>query len=335
MKKKIAVLGMGAWGFCLASLLANKESIDLICWTTRPEMAHYLTKTREHPLFPGHSIKDSVLFTTDLSQAIHQADLIVESVTSAGLRPVLEHIRSLEEPQCPVVITSKGIEQDTGLILPEVALEVLGKHHKKSVGCLSGPSFAQEVINALPTSVVASGYSQEVIKTISEVFSTPYFRVYPNTDLMGVAFGGALKNIIAIACGISDGLKLGASSKAALMTRGLHEINKLAVKHGCRTETIYGLAGMGDLCLTCSSPLSRNYRFGSLLAEGIEPKEAQKKIGMVVEGSYTVVSALQLSKHYRIEIPITQIIHSIIYDSLPPKDAVQLLMQRAIKEEHL
>lgn len=333
--KKIGYLGMGAWGYCLASLLAAKGDYELICWTTKPELAQCLTKTHEHPLLPGQRAKGQITFTTNMAQALHQVDILVESVTSAGLRPVFEQVRALGLPLCPIIITSKGIEQDTGKILPEVIIEVLGEEFRSLIGCLSGPSFAQEVIRGLPTSVVGTGYSLEVIQTICEIFTTPSFRIYPNLDVLGVAFGGALKNIIAIACGISEGLNLGCSSKAALMTRGLHEIRKLAVACGCKAETINGLAGMGDLCLTCSSSMSRNFRFGLLLAQGISSKEAQERIGMVVEGAYTCVSALQLSKNHQIELPIAEAVHQIIYHFMHPLDAVSSLMQRTIKEEHL
>ncbi len=332
---KIGYLGMGAWGYCLASLLASKNNNELVCWTTKPELAQHLEKTREHPLFPGHRSVGKMSFTTDMTQALRDADMIVESVTSAGIRPVFEQVRSLGLPACPIVITSKGIEQDTGSILPEVAIEVLGSEFRPLIGFLSGPSFAQEVIKGLPTSVIGTAYSLEVMQQICETFMTPTFRIYPNSDILGVAFSGALKNIIGIACGISEGLALGYSSKAALMTRGLHEIRKLAVARGCKPETINGLAGMGDLCVTCSSHLSRNFRFGVLLAEGIPSEEAQKKIGMVVEGAYTCVSALQLSKQYQVSMPIAEAVYHVIKGSILPTEAVRVLMQRPIKEEHL
>jgi glycerol-3-phosphate dehydrogenase (NAD(P)+) len=332
--KKIGYLGMGAWGYCLASLLASK-GYELVCWTTKPDLSHHLTETREHPLLPGHKSKGNMTFTTDIAQALQNADMIVESVTSAGLRSVFEQVRALELPNCPIVLTSKGIEQDTGHILPEVAIEVLGDIYRPLIGFLSGPSFATEVIHGLPTSVVGTGYSNEVIKTICDTFTTPSFRVYPNTDILGVSFGGALKNIIAIACGISEGLSLGNSSKAALMTRGLHEIRKLSIACGSKSETISGLSGMGDLCLTCSSSLSRNFRFGMLLAQGFTATEAQEKIGMVVEGAYTCISALQLSKEFQIEMPIAETVYNIIHFNMHPLDAVKALMRRTIKEEHL
>jgi glycerol-3-phosphate dehydrogenase (NAD(P)+) len=332
--KKIGYLGLGAWGYCLASLLASK-GYQLVCWTTKPELAKHLTATREHPLLAGHFSKGEMIFTTNMSEALNHADMIVESVTSAGLRPVFEQVRALGLPNCPIVLTSKGIEQDTGMILPEVVTEVLGEEFRSNIGFLSGPSFAQEVIRQLPTSVVGTGYTTEIIQEVCETFMTPTFRVYPNTDILGVAFGGALKNIIAIACGISDGLSLGCSSKAALMTRGLHEIRKLAVASGCKAETINGLAGMGDLCVTCSSAMSRNFRFGTLLAQGLSTEEARQRIGMVVEGAYTCVSALQLSQQHKVSMPISETVYNIIQGTIKPIDAVSTLMKRTIKEEHL
>jgi glycerol-3-phosphate dehydrogenase (NAD(P)+) len=232
-------------------------------------------------------------------------------------------------------LTSKGIEQNTELLLSEVLLQVLGDECKPFIGCLSGPSHAEEVVGDLPTSVVASAYELSTIHTIREAFVTPTFRIYPNTDINGVLFGGAMKNIMAIACGISDGLKFGDNTQAALMTRGLHEIRKLSVTKGCRPETLNGLAGMGDLCVTCLSTHSRNYRFGRLIAEGYSPQDARSKINAAVEGMYTCLSAVQLGKHHRIDLPISQAIFQILYENMPPLEAVKSILQRATKEEHL
>lgn len=331
---KIGFLGAGCWGFCLASLLASK-GYEVIAWTSKPDLAKQLNAGSEHPFLPGHFSQGNLRFTTDLREAIEDRDMIVESVTSAGLRPVFEQVKKIAVPHCPIVLTSKGIEQNTGLILPEVVIQVLGQKIRPLVGLVSGPSFAQEVIRGLPTAVVASGYDKHHMKLICETFTTPGFRVYPNADIEGVAFGGALKNIIAIACGIAEGLGLGFSTKAALMTRGLHEIRKLSVARGCKAETINGLSGMGDLCLTCGSLISRNFRFGHLLAQGLTPKEAQEKIKMVVEGVYTCVTASQLHKKLNIPMPITETIYQILYEGMKPKEAVAHLMQRDIKEEHL
>lgn len=332
--KKIGFLGAGTWGFCLARLLSAK-GYKTVSWTRDPELAKLLTKKGEHPFLKGHKANERMSFTTDLAEASSYVDLIVESVTSAGMRPVFEAVKQNGIPTCPIVITSKGIEQNTGLILPKVLIEVLGKKMKKKIACLSGPSYAEEVIRGLPTSVVIAAYDSDLMMDICDVFTTPSFRVYPNSDLDGVAYGGALKNIIAIACGIAEGLGLGYSIKAAIMTRGLHEIRKLAVAQGCRAETLSGLSGMGDLCLTCGSLISRNSRFGYLLAQGLSTQEAYKKIGMVVEGAYTCVSAHQLSKLLKIDMPITETVYKILYKKMPIKNAVQMLMERTIKAEHL
>jgi len=331
---RIAYLGAGTWGFCLASLLASKGH-EVMLWTSSPEMAKTLSKKREHPKLSRCKADDRVIFTSDLAEAISGAELLVESVTSKGIRPVFEQVLALGGVRCPVVITSKGIEQNSGLLLPEVVIQVLGEEIRPLLCCLSGPSHAEEVIHKLPTSVVAASYNPSVMHQIVDVFNTSYFRVYPNADVNGVAFGGAMKNIIAIACGISDGLGFGDNTKAALMTRGLHEIRKLSITKGCNPETLTGLSGLGDLCVTCLSKLSRNYMFGRLIAEGLNTEGAKEQIGMVVEGAYTCVSALQLAQKMQIEVPITKAIYSILYEGLNPRDAVKSLLQRAIKEEHL
>ena len=331
---RISYLGAGTWGFCLASLLASKGN-SVVLWTANPEFAHLLSKKREHPKLPRIKADEKVEFTSDLKHCLENADLLVESVTSKGIRPVFEQVLAFGGVECPIVITSKGIEQNSGLLLPEVVAQVLGASKRKYICCLSGPSHAEEVIERLPTSVVSASYDAALSKQIVDIFTTPYFRVYPNADINGVAFGGAMKNIIAIASGISDGLGFGDNTKAALMTRGLHEIRKLSITKGCNPETLNGLSGLGDLCVTCLSKLSRNYMFGRLIAEGLEPQDAQEKIGMVVEGAYTCVSALQLAQKAHIEVPITQGVYSILYEGAVPRDVVKQLLQRAIKDEHL
>lgn len=330
---KIGYLGAGAWGFSLACLLASK-GYDIVSWSIVPELVKALNEGKEHPTMPGQYPVGKMHFTTSLQETLDHADILIESVTSAGLRSVCEQIKKLGK-ECPFIITSKGIEQNTGLILPDVVKQVWGEETHSFIGVLSGPSFANEVIKGLPTSVACSAYDREVMMLICEIFTTPNFRIYPNADIQGVCYGGALKNIIAIACGISDGLELGNSSRAALMTRGLHEMRKLAVARGCKPETLYGLSGMGDLCVTCTSTNSRNYRFGNMIAKGMPPQEAQKKIGMVVEGSYTAISALQLSKQNNISMPISEAVYRILFENLSPFDAIHALMTRPIKEEHL
>lgn len=330
---KIGYLGTGCWGYCLAKVLASKGH-HVVSWTTKADLAEVLNKTQKHPLLPATDLKGDVHVTTDMAETLNHADLLVESVTSAGLRPVFQKVRDFGPIHCPIVITSKGIEQNTGLILPEVTVAVFGDEVRELVGVISGPGYAEEVIKGLPTSIVASAYDADIMMMICDTFTTETFRVYPNTDIRGVSYGGSLKNIIAIACGISEGLSLGSSAKAALITRGLHEIRKLAVASGCRAETLNGLSGMGDLCMTCSSTISRNFRFGLLLSKGLAPSECQTKIETVVEGAYTCVSALQLCRQLKVPMPITETVYHIIYEGLSPKEAVKVLMQRPIKDEN-
>lgn len=332
--KKIAILGLGSWGFCLASLLASK-GYQTVSWSLRETLVKELRANKVHPLFPNHRPTGEMSFTTDLTEALDGIDLLVESVTSAGVRPVFQQIKAIGIPHGPMVVTSKGIEQNSGLILPNVIIEILGEVVRSQVGLLTGPSFADEVIRGLPTSVVGTAFSKETMLLICDTFTTQNFRVYPNTDIYGAAYGSALKNVIAIACGISDGLQLGASSRAALMTRGLHEVRKLLTALGCNPHTLNGLSGLGDFVLTCNSPISRNFRYGMLLAQDMPPQEAEKKIAMVVEGVYTCISALQLSKKHHVPMPISEAIELIVAGKIKPLDAVQALMQRTIKEESL
>ncbi len=328
---KIGYLGAGTWGFALATVLANNGH-KVVLWTRDKAYAEQLQKTRIHPKLQGIEAPENIQFTSDLNKAVHGAEILIESVTSSGIRPVFEQLGPIH---VPIVLTSKGIEQGSGLLLPEVVCSILGEEESPLVGCLSGPSHAEDIIMNLPTSVVCSAFAPHVMKMIHELFTTPTFRIYPNADIRGVCFGGAMKNPIAIACGIADGLGCGDNTKAALMTRGLHEIRKLCVVKNCKPETLNGLSGMGDLCVTCMSRHSRNYRFGRLVAEGFSPEGARQKIGMAVEGIYTCVSARELSHKHQIPAPITEATYQIIYGGLDPREAVKVLLQRAIKEEHL
>lgn len=326
----ITFLGCGAWGYALAYLLAEKGN-SITCWTVDTA----LEGASIHPRHPDYPIPSNMRITTQAKQALKDADIVIESVTAAGLRPVLNEIGSLIPKNALFILTSKGIEQKSGLTLSEVVMEILGAEWKEQLAALSGPSFAKEVIAKQPTSVVAAAYIPLIAKETALLFTTPYFRVYPNTDMHGVSFCGALKNIIAIACGIAEGMGYGMGTRAALMTRGLHEMNKLARVEGCRTETLSGLAGMGDLFLTGSSTLSRNFVFGQLLAQGKTPDEAKEKIGMVVEGAYTCFSARELANKLNVAMPITDLICQLIEGKILPQDGVRLLMEREVKEEHL
>ena len=321
---KIGYMGFGAWGCALATLLARKGH-EVTIWVRSSEQLD----GREAHLRALQGCR----FTTDLREALDSAEVWVESVTSRGVRPLCQQIHSLQIPLRPLIFTSKGIEQTTGFILPDVAESVLGKGC--ILGVLSGPGYAEEVIQGLPTSLVAASSTPGWSHIVSTLFTSETFRVYPNSDMRGVALGGALKNIFAIACGISDGLGYGNGARAALMTRGLHEIVKLALFFGCSIETLYGLSGMGDLFLTCSSLLSRNYRFGNFLAQECTIQQATGQVGSVVEGHYTCLSAYELSRRHHINMPITEALYRILFEGFPVKKALPLLMQRMIKEEAL
>lgn len=331
----IGCLGSGAWGFTLANLLAgNGFRVNL--WSRNKEIINTLIQTHEHPRFPGHKIEETLHPMLSLEEVLKNSDIILESVTTTGIREVLQKILTIDPHfKKPLILTTKGIEQHSGFLIDELVLDVMGASFKEFIGCLSGPSIAKEVMRKLPTSCVCSAYSQNFMDVIQKIFSNPFFRVYPNADIHGIEFGGAMKNPIAIACGISDGLGFGTNTKSALMTRGLHEIRKLSIVKGAKPETLNGLAGLGDLCTTCLSEHSRNYRFGFLLAEGVTPEKARENIGMVIEGANTCISALELGKKSGIEMPITKAVYEIIYQNVAPKDAVKSLLNRAIKEEHL
>ncbi len=332
--KKIAYLGAGTWGFSLSCLLASKGH-EVTLWSIVPGVTEALVNEREHPNLKGVKAPKNVRFTDNLQEALKGAEIVVESVTSKGVRPVFEQVLALGNIACPIVITSKGIEQNSGLLLPEVVLQVLGDDRRNLVACISGPTHAEEVIKNIPSVLVGTAYDKALMYAVCDLFATPTFRMYPNYDITGVAFGGAMKNIIAVACGISDGLGFGDNTKAALITRGLHEIRKLSFTKGCNPETLNGLAGLGDLCVTCMSIHSRNYRFGRFLAEGLSPEAAKEKVGQAVEGIYTVVSAMQLSEKSNIPIPISEAVYRVVYENLNPKEAVRELFQRQIKDEHL
>lgn len=332
MTMKIGCLGAGAWGFCLAMLLAEK-GYQIYLWPGRnKQLADLLESGDNHPKLQCR-MHQNIRIVRDLKEAFTQSDFIVESVTAEGLVEVFSQVKTFGCKPKPIVLTSKGIERQRGLLLHELLLEIL-PDYKDFIGCISGPSLAKEVHGKQPTSVVCSAYSEPLMHQIQEVFNTDYFRVYPNSDIKGVSFGGAMKNIIAIACGIAEGLGFEDNSKAALMTRGLAEIRRLAEVKGCNPETLNGLSGLGDLCATCSSSLSRNHRFGKLIASGeMNEEEAKEKIGMVVEGIYTCMAAYSLGKKHGIPLPITEAVYSILREGKKPRTAVKELMTRPVSAE--
>jgi glycerol-3-phosphate dehydrogenase (NAD(P)+) len=332
---KVTVLGLGMWGFCLARHLALNGH-NVTGWTKEEHLLDVLRRGEDHPHLKRSCQRIPLHLVSSIEEAIQGAELLVESVTTGGLREVLLTLHSLDPTlSIPLVLTSKGIEQKTHLIPPDVFCDVFGASCKNNVAMLSGPSFAAEVARNLPAAVVCGGVDAAICDNVINAFSSKVFRVYPNNDVRGVAYGGALKNVIAISCGVAEGLGLGTGAMAALVTRGLHEMVKLAVAESCQAQTLYGLSGLGDLYLTCSSPMSRNFRFGQLMSSGLSRKEAETTIGMVVEGAYTCEAAKELALLHGIQMPITEAVFGILSGHISAAEAVARLMQRHVKEEHL
>jgi glycerol-3-phosphate dehydrogenase (NAD(P)+) len=278
----------------------------------------------------GFKIDPSIALTSDLGEAMDGAQAVVVVVPSTAVRATCEAIVNLKPARPPDfwVLCSKGIEQGTLMPLHEVTIDVLGEAWRDRIGVLSGPSHAEEVARELPTTVTAAATRPEVAEAIQRLFHRPRFRVYTHDDVLGVELGAGLKNVIAIAAGVADGLGFGDNTRAALITRGLAEIVRLGVAMGARQETFMGLAGVGDLVVTATSRHSRNHCFGENLARGMTCKEALDEVGMVVEGYATAKSAHDLAKKHGVEMPIAEAVYSMIYDGLPVGEAMDRLLSR-------
>ena len=325
MKQTIALIGAGSWGTALAVLLANK-GFTVNLWTRRPELASAIKKERENKTYlPGVSLPANIKpLSGDLEAAIKNVALVVLSVPSHAVRAVARQLQPILPPGMIVLNTAKGLELDSNKRLSEVLLE-LGLER---VAVLSGPSHAEEVGRGLPATVVAAAVDQEVAEYVQDIFMCPTLRVYTNPDLIGVELGGALKNIIALATGMADGLGLGDNARAALMTRGIAEIARLGVALGGKLLTFSGLSGIGDLIVTCNSMHSRNRRSGIQLGQGKTLEEVLAGMGMVVEGVRTTAAARELSQRLNIKMPITEEIYQVLYQKKPVADCVAALMQR-------
>lgn len=332
---KISVLGAGSWGTAIASLLAQK-GFDSTLWSRSSSIATSIAENRENRTYlPGVRLPENLTATSSLEESLKGSTLVVCAVPSHGVRGVFERARDFVPQDAIVASASKGIEDETLLtpagILKELLRGVLEKHPEVVV--LSGPSFAKEVSMKLPTAVSAASASAETASEAQKIFSAPYFRVYTNPDVPGVELGGALKNVIAIASGISDGLRLGNNARAALITRGLAEMTRLGVKMGANPATFSGLSGVGDLVLTCTAPLSRNYTVGVSIGEGRSLNEITSGMRMVAEGVKTSKAARALALEKKVEMPITEAVYSVLYKRKPPEEAVYDLMTRGLKDE--
>lgn len=327
---KIGVIGAGSWGTALAILL-HTNGHDVIAWSkNEAEVARIQTTHHYESKLPGIMIPEEISFTTDLQAVMSEKDVLVLAVPSPGVRGICKKMKPYVSAGQIVVNVSKGIEEQSLFTLTDIMEEELPEI---KVAVLSGPSHAEEVSRGLPTTCVVSAHEKETADYLQEIFNSPVFRVYTSPDLLGVELGGALKNVIALAAGMADGLGYGDNTKAALITRGIHEIAKLGMAMGGDAETFYGLTGMGDLIVTCASVHSRNRKAGYLMGQGYSMEEAMKEVKMVVEGVYSARAAFRLSEKYQIEMPIVQKINEILFENKNAADAVNELMQREPKSE--
>lgn len=326
----ITLCGGGSWGTAVARLLSNKGH-NVNFYIRNKSVVNDIKKNKENTKYlPGAKFNNYINLTNELSSVLGNIDVFVLAVPTSSAREILENIKGKIPKKTIIVNLSKGIELETLDRISEISAEVLKDN---SFVALSGPSHAEEVGRDIPTTVVVSSTDLKAAKIIQHEFSTSIFRIYTNPDLIGVEMGGALKNIIALAAGMNDGLGYGDNSKAALMTRGIYEMSKLGIAMGANPHTFNGLSGVGDLIVTCTSMHSRNRRAGILIGKGKSMDEACKEVGQVVEGVKTVKSAYKLSKLKNIEMPITNALYQVLYENYDPKKAVFDLMTRKNKDE--
>ncbi len=330
---KIGVIGAGSWGTALAHLLAGKGyAIDF--WAYEREVIEQIERERENKVFlPGIRLSAGIAPTADMAAAAGGKDLVLVVVPSHVMRETTARMREHVSPACILVTASKGIENATHLTMTGVLRQVLPQVAEKQLAVLSGPSFAREVALGYPTAVTVAARDLGVAGLVQQVFATSSFRVYTNDDVLGVELGGAVKNVIAIAAGIIDGLGLGLNTRAALITRGQTEIRRLGVAMGAKPRTFTGLAGIGDLILTCTGTLSRNHTLGQKIGQGLKLEDILADMRMVAEGVKTARSVYNLSRKIGVDMPICDAIYHILYDELAPADALRLLMTRELKYE--
>ncbi|MBP1751259.1 MAG: hypothetical protein H6Q57_95 [Geobacteraceae bacterium] len=333
--KKICVIGAGSWGTTLANLL-SKKGHEVILWVHEPSGVDEMRKTRINSVYlPGIQLSSTLDFTGSLEEAVSGSELLLSVTPSQVTRDVLRKALPWIGKDSVIVNASKGIELDSLLTMSQVCREILPPELFDRYCVLSGPSFAREVAQEMPTAIVAASADRNISLFVQDVFSTSYFRVYTNSDVIGVELGGAIKNVISIAAGISDGLGLGHNTRAALITRGLAEMARLGAALGARPTTFAGLACMGDLVLTCTGDLSRNRTVGMKLGEGMRLSEILGEMRMVAEGVKTTQSAYNLAGRLNVDMPITEKVHQILYEDKPARHAVLELMTRDLKSEQL
>lgn len=334
VRENIVVLGAGTWGMTLTRLLANAgKSVTL--YTRNKDKADSLKKTRKMEKPVAIEINGEVVITSDLSEAIAKASIIIICCTSQSMRSLCEdlapHFSSRTQGKKPVLVSAvKGLELDSLKRMSEVISELIPG---TNVCSLSGPNLAEEILAGLPTAAVVASQDFATAASVQKLLSVPRFRIYSNGDIIGVELGGTLKNVIAIAAGGSDGLSLGANAKAALLTRGLAEMTRLSSYMGAKSNTLSGLAGMGDLIATCAGPTSRNYRLGMELARGKKLAQVKEEVGAVIEGIPTTAAVCELSKRLGVELPIADLVQTTLLGEIEPEKAIMALMARPLASE--
>jgi glycerol-3-phosphate dehydrogenase (NAD(P)+) len=333
--RKIAIIGAGGWGTALAIVLARaRESRPIALWARENDVLASLQSERENSVFlPGFRVPQHVEFTGELELALRDAEIVIGAMPAAHARAMYSAALPLLRPEMHFVSATKGLEPETLLRVTEVMTQVMARKFPPRIAALSGPSFAKEVARGDPTAMVVASTDRDTAKEVQREFSGPTLRLYTNEDVIGVELGGALKNIIAIAAGVAEGLGLGHNTIAALITRGLAEMTRLGTALGARRDTLGGLAGMGDLVLTCTGDLSRNRFVGIELARGKKLEEILASMRMVAEGVGTTAAARTLAHNAGVEMPITEQMFAVLHQGRSPKDALRELMERRLKSE--
>lgn len=329
--KKIGVLGAGTWGIALARMLCNIGN-DITVWSAVDKEIDALVKTYEQPNLKGIKLPQEIKFTKDIKDAVEGMDIILFAVASPYVRATAHRIADLVSDNQIIVDVAKGIESDTLYTMSMIIKDEI-KNDNVKVVALSGPTHAEEVALDMPTTIVSACEDEETAKKVQDIFMNTCMRVYTNTDILGVELCGALKNIIALAAGISDGMGYGDNAKAAIITRGIAEMVRLGIAMGCSPQTFSGLAGLGDLIVTATSRHSRNNKAGNLIGQGYSVDEAIEKVGMVVEGINAIPAAEALANKYDVEMPIIHSVYEAVEGNVSPKEAMLSLMTRKKKDE--
>lgn len=332
MPQSISILGAGSWGTALA-LQAARNGCETMLWGHNPQHISQVKQARENQRYlAGFNFPDNLYVTDNLQQAVSFSELILLAVPSHAFKNTLIAIQPFLTENSQIAWATKGFDSETGELLSQVSLSILGNNINTAV--ISGPTFAKEVAAGLPTALTIASTSESLANQLTDILHNHCFRIYTSTDIIGVQVGGACKNVLAIAAGIADGLGFGANTRAALITRGLNEIMRLGIKLNGQADTFMGLTGLGDLILTCTDNQSRNRRFGLALGQGQSQQQALTEIAQEVEGIGAAREAYLLSKHYQVEMPITEQVYKVLFENLEPKLAVQNLLTRDQKPEN-